>query len=184
MKIGLTQRILTHNGQAYDSTQHGWYQYFKNHTLVPIANRTDQDFDKLARELDCLVITGGDDTPLRRVVELKISTQMMKRQRPILGVCHGAFLLTDILGGKVIGVEGHHNTEHWISYFGEMISVNSFHALAIEQAPESATILCVDQDNHCEAWIDNTVAAVVWHPERMMNPWLPDEIEDLLTRTV
>ena len=184
MKIGLTQRILTHNGQAYDSTSQEWYRYFKNHTLVPIANRTDQDFDKLAQGLDCLVITGGDDTPLRRVVELKISTQMIKWRRPILGVCHGAFLLTDILGGEVVGVEGHHNTKHDISYFGEIITVNSFHTLAIARAPDDATVLCVDHDNHCEAWISGTVAAVVWHPERMQDAWLPDEIEDLLTRTV
>jgi hypothetical protein len=31
-----------------------------------------------------------------------------------------------------------------------------------------------------EAWIDGPLAGVVWHPERMNQPWLPDEIEDLL----
>jgi hypothetical protein len=31
-----------------------------------------------------------------------------------------------------------------------------------------------------EAWIDGKLAGVVWHPERMDNPWLPDEIHNLL----
>lgn len=180
MKIGLTQRILYHNGQAYDSTEHGWYSYLKDHTLVSIPNRTDQDFNKLADELDCLVITGGDDSALRRAVELKISTQLMKQGKPILGVCHGAFLLTDILGGHVVEVEGHRNVEHKVSYFGELIAVNSYHNLGIQKPHNSATILCVDADGNCEAWIDGTIAGVVWHPERMKEPWLPDEIIQLL----
>ena len=183
MKIGLTQRILYHNGQAYDSTQHGWYSYLQGHTLVPIPNRVDQDFNKLANELDCLVVTGGDDSVLRRAVELKISTIIMKQGKPIVGVCHGAFLLTDVLGGHVVEIEGHHNTEHLISYFGELITVNSYHNLAIQTSHKSATVLCSDQDNHCEAWIDGNIAGVVWHPERMKQPWLPEEIENLLKRT-
>jgi hypothetical protein len=75
LKIGLTQRILYHNGQAYDSTQHGWYSYLQGHTLVPIANRVDQDFEQLAVDVDALIITGGDDSLLRRTVELKLAGQ-------------------------------------------------------------------------------------------------------------
>ena len=28
--------------------------------------------------------------------------------------------------------------------------------------------------------IDKTLAGITWHPERMDDPWIPDEIQDLL----
>ena len=180
MNIGLTQRILYHNGQAYDATQHGWYSYLKGHTLVPISNRLDQDFEQLAVELDALIITGGDDSVLRRTVELKLAGQMALRKKPVVGVCHGCFLLTDVLGGRVVEVAGHHNTTHNINYFGELIEVNSYHTLAIEKLHRSGTELATDADGNCEAWIDGQTAGVVWHPERMKMPWLPDEIVNLI----
>ena len=180
MKIGLTQRILTHNGQAYDSTQHGWYSYLKGHTLVPIPNRTDQDFETLAVDLDALIITGGDDSVLRRAVELKIAGQMTLRRKPVIGICHGAFLLTDVLGGTVEDIIGHHNTEHTVMYFGDTYQVNSYHTLAITKLPVTATALTYDPEGNIESWIDGNVAGVVWHPERMKQPWVPDEIQNLL----
>jgi gamma-glutamyl-gamma-aminobutyrate hydrolase PuuD len=180
LKIGLTQRILYHNGQAYDSTQHGWYSYLKGHTLVPIANRTDQDFEQLAVDLDAVIITGGDDSALRRTVELKLAGQMTLRQKPVVGVCHGAFLLADVLGGQVEDVIGHHNTEHTVMYFGDIYQVNSYHTLAITKLHKSGTVLATDDEGNCEAWIDGQTAGVVWHPERMKEPWLPDEIIQLL----
>jgi len=178
--IGLTQRILYHNGQAYDSTGHGWYSYLKGHTPVPIPNRLDQDFEKLAEELDAVIITGGDDSTLRRTVELKLAGQMTLRRRPVIGVCHGAFLLTEVLGGTVEDTIGHHNTEHTVLYFGEPQQVNSYHTLAITKLPVTATALAQDPEGNIEAWIDGQVAAVVWHPERMKEPWIPDEIKNLL----
>lgn len=180
MRIGLTQRILVHNGHAYDATSVGWYSYLQGHTLVPIANRVDQDFETVAQELDVLIITGGDDSALRRTVELKLAGQMTLRRKPVIGVCHGAFLLTDVLGGTVLDVVGHHNTAHAINYFGDLIEVNSYHTLAIKELHKSGTILATDSEGNCEAWIDGQTAGVVWHPERMKTPWLPDEIKNLL----
>jgi gamma-glutamyl-gamma-aminobutyrate hydrolase PuuD len=134
----------------------------------------------LAVDLDVLIITGGDDSVLRRAVELKIAGQMTLRRKPVVGICHGAFLLADVLGSKIIEVDGHHNTEHCVNYFGEIQTVNSFHNLAITELHKSATPLVQDQDGNCEAWIDGLMAGVVWHPERMKEPWLPDEIKNLL----
>ena len=182
MRIGLTQRILYHNGQAYDATQHGWYSYLKGHTLVPVANRTDQDFEQLATELDAVIITGGDDSALRRTVELKLAGQMALRKKPVVGICHGCFLLTDVLGGTVVEVAGHYNTAHNVNYFGDLIAVNSHHTLAIDKLHQSGTVLATDDQGCCEAWIDGQTAGVVWHPERMREPWIPDEIKNLLFR--
>ena len=181
MHIGLSQRILWHRGRVYDAIEHGWYSYFKHHTLYPIRNDPEQDFKKIAQSLDAFVITGGDDSILRRTTEIKLAKYMMFLNKPVLGVCHGAFMLTDLLGGSVVEtVQGHQETLHPIQYFGDTVIVNSFHTLAIKQLHTSGTILCTDHDGHIEAWIDGTLAGVVWHPERMDRPWLPDEIHNLL----
>jgi len=179
LKIGLSQRILYHKGRAYDSIEHGWYSYLKEHTLFFVQNNIQQDFDKLADELDMFIITGGDDSTLRRAIETKLASKIMQRNKPVIGICHGAFLLTDLLGGKVEDVITHMDTSHSVYYFGDEYSVNSYHSLAISQTHKTATQLVVDPEGNTEAWIDKKLAGVVWHPERMENPWIPDEIQSL-----
>lgn len=180
MNIGLTQRVLYHKNRAYDSIEHGWYSYLREHTLTFISNRLDQDFDQLAESIDALIITGGDDSVLRRTTELKVASAMMAKRKPIIGICHGAFLLTDVLGGQVSETMGHSGTDHDVEYFGDLISVNSYHNLAITYPHKSATILCRDGMGNVEAWIDGNIAGIVWHPERMEKPWIPEEIGKLL----
>lgn len=180
MKIGLTQRVLFHKGRAYDSIEHGWYSCLKEHTLSFVQNRIDQDTDLIADQIDVLIITGGDDSTVRRIVETKLATAMLIRNKPIIGICHGCFLLTHLLGGCVVEIADHMDTEHLISYQGQTYNVNSFHRLGIDQAPPTSTILAQDLQGNCEAWIDNKIAGIVWHPERMDEPFIPQEIKNLL----
>lgn len=182
MKIGLSQRIFLHKKQSYDSLEHGWYWYLKQHTIIPIANRTDNNFAYIADLLDAFIITGGDDNCLRRIVELRLANQMLLRGKPIIGICHGAFLLTEILGGTVAEIQGHVDCTHEVNYLGTIKEVCSYHSLSISQAQSSAKILAHDNDGNCEAWIDNNLAGIVWHPERMKTPWIPEEIEQLLAK--
>ena len=179
MKIGLSQRILYHKGRAYDSIEHGWYSYLKEHTLFLIQNNLDQDFDKLADELDMFIITGGDDSTLRRTIEIRLASKVMQRNKPVIGICHGAFLLTDLLGGEVNVIDNHYDTNHSVYYFGDEFTVNSYHSLAISKPHSTATTLVVDPEGNCESWIDRKLAGIVWHPERMEQPWIPDEIQTL-----
>ena len=180
MIIGLSQRILYHKGRAYDAIEHGWYSYLSGHTLFYLPNSTAQDFNQIADNLDSFIITGGDDSTLRRTVEIKLASAMMQRGKPVIGICHGAFLLTDLLGGRVVEVDAHQDTKHPIFYFGDIKEVNSYHTLGIEKAHDTATVLCTDELGQVEAWIDGKLAGVVWHPERMDGPWIPDEIENLI----
>jgi len=182
MNIGLSQRVLLHKNRAYDALEQGWYSYFKSHTLFPIANRPEQDFNALANSLDCFVITGGDDSVIRRITEIRLATQMIARQKPVIGICHGAFLLTDILGGELEHIDKHSGVDHEINYFGELITVNSYHTLSITKPHKTAIVLANDDQGRCEAWIDGKIAGIVWHPERMTTPWIPDEIEQLLDK--
>ena len=147
--------------------------------LFPVKNTPHQDFDELADELDMFIITGGDDSVLRRTIEIRLASRVMQRNKPVIGICHGAFLLTDLLGGKVEEIQNHSDTNHSVYYFGDEYYVNSYHSLSIPQTHDTATTLVVDPNGHCEAWIDKKLAGIVWHPERMEKPWIPDEIQTL-----
>jgi len=178
MRIGLTQRVLLHRGRAYDSLEHSWYEFLQGHTLIPIANRLPVDIT----DLDALIITGGDDHPVRNQVEHELASCMFSRNLPVIGICHGCQLLTEKLGGTVVLVDGHMDSYHAVTYYEQQHLVNSYHKLRIEQTPPGATVLAHDPDGYVESWILGRTAGVMWHPERQQQPWIPNEIELLLTR--
>ena len=180
MKIGLTQRVLYHKGRAYDSIEHAWYKFLDGHKLFFIPNTLDQDFVKLTDQLDCVIITGGDDSAVRRATELKLASTMMMSYKPILGICHGAFLLTDVLGGQVFPIDGHLDCTHEIDYQGRKIQVNSYHNQGIVRTHSTAKTLAQDSQGNTEAWIDGGMAGIVWHPERMSEPFIPAEIQQIM----
>ena len=178
MQIGLTQRVLFHRDRAYDSLEHSWYEYLQGHTLIPIANRLCSPFP----DIDLLIITGGDDHPIRNQIEHELVNGMLSRDLPVIGICHGCQLLTQKLGGSVVPVEDHQDSYHDVFYQDESHLVNSYHKLRIERSPPGATVLASDPDGYPEAWIQGQIAGIMWHPERMAQPWIPEEIQLLLTR--
>jgi gamma-glutamyl-gamma-aminobutyrate hydrolase PuuD len=128
-----------------------------------------------------LIITGGNDHPVRNQVEHELIDIMLARHVPVIGICHGCQLLTTKLGGTVVPVDGHMDNYHEVEYHGEQHLVNSYHSLRIEQPPPNAIVLARDLDGHAEAWISGRTAGVMWHPERQQQPWWPQEIAQLLT---
>jgi anthranilate/para-aminobenzoate synthase component II len=177
-RIGLTQRVLYHKNRAYDSIEHSWYECLKEHTLFFIPNLENYDVDHL--NLDALIITGGDEHPIRNAIEKKLITKFINEHKPILGICHGAFLLTQILNGEIQRIDQHMDTEHEIEYKNSKYIVNSFHTYCITQSPPRSKILAIDNDKYCEAWIKDKVSAIVWHPERMSLPFIPHEIQEVM----
>jgi gamma-glutamyl-gamma-aminobutyrate hydrolase PuuD len=107
---------------------------------------------------------------------------MLQCNKPVIGICHGALLLTDLLGGTVKTITDHYDCNHPISYQGNEVTVNSYHTLSISTTHSSAAQLATDSIGNCEAWIDDKLAGVMWHPERMTIPWLPIEIKNLLRK--
>lgn len=178
MKIGLTQRVLTHNHREYDSTDHGWYNYLQGHDIYYIPNTINQDFEKIASSIDMLIISGGGDHPVRNNVETTL-VELLNQRTPIIGICHGCHFLTEYLGGEVGEITGHQNTEHYVQYRDRVIKVNSFHSCFVRHTPPGSVNLCVSEDGICESWIKDNIAGITWHPERMQYPWVPDEIANL-----
>jgi putative glutamine amidotransferase len=126
-----------------------------------------------------LIVTGGDDHPVRNQIENELVNSMLSRNLPVIGICHGCQLLTQRLGGTVVPVADHMDSHHEVFYQDQAHLVNSYHKLRIEQVPPGATVLARDPDGYPEAWIQGQIAGVMWHPERMKQPWVPKEIEVL-----
>lgn len=178
MRIGLTQRVLFHKNRAYDSIEHSWYEYLKEHTLYFIPNRLPVQFP----DIDCLIITGGDSTPLRVEVETELIRTAYESDIPVIGICHGCQLLTKMYGGACTEVIGHMDTKHQVYAETGSYTVNSYHSLCIDYVPPGAKILARDDADNPEAWIHGKLAGIMWHPERMIKPWIPEEIELLFAK--
>jgi gamma-glutamyl-gamma-aminobutyrate hydrolase PuuD len=68
------------------------------------------------------------------------------------------------------------DTHHSVEYMGLTYQVNSHHSQTIKRLHSTGYCLAQDKDGNCEAWVDGDIFGVVWHPERMQNPWTPPEI--------
>jgi len=183
LRIGLSQRVLYHNGIAYDSTERGWYQFLNPHSIIPIANDPYQNFNLIADSIDVLILSGGDDSAIRRVTEIKLASLMMLRKKPIIGICHGYFLLSELFGCGISDIEAHYNTTHEAIYAGAKICVNSFHSLCVNNIPSELNPLVLDLEGNIESWVHKKmpIGGVSWHPERSENEFaLPDEINLIL----
>lgn len=180
MKIGLSQPILTLNGTMYDAIAHGWYETLSGHSLFFIPNTLNQDFDLMATDLDSLILTGGEVCDLRKAVELKLAGKMLERNKPVVGVENGAFTVTELVGGTIDTINHHDNIDHPIFYHREVREVNSNHKYCIKTLPESCEVLCLDYLGNPESFINGNLAAIVWNPEKMKEPWIPPEIAYML----
>ncbi len=183
MKIAITQRDMRISPMPFefDALERTWYRYLKNHTLIPIPNMVhDFNYDNL--EFDCLLITGGPDSLDRNLTENILFAYAVKRDKPVIGICHGAFTVNDLTGGINGRVEGHWETEHKVIMDNNEYVVNSYHGQSIQKIGKNMIDLAKDMDGNIEAFKHKElpIYGVVWHPERMKNPVLPKEVFDLL----
>ena len=177
MKIAVTQRQIEINGFIYDCLEQGWYELFLGHEIIPIPN-----LNNIGLDVDMLVISGGETTEARYQTEVNCSAWAIENDIPILGVCHGAFLLNYLHGGiNAKDIAGHHNTKHDISMEGETYLVNSYHHMAINKLGIGLKPIA-----HCEGIMEafkheeRDIWGLVWHPERMEIPIIPQDLKDLL----
>ena len=178
MKIAITQRPTTINGIEYDATERGWYDLLLQHTLIPVANyKTLVDI-----EFDMLIISGGENTTDRELVEKHFIELALKEDKPVLGVCHGAFFINEYFEGTTKNIDQHQNNEHSVFLDGKIQIVNSYHKLAVDKLSQKLLVVARDMSGNIEAFKHKKlpVWGLVWHPERMLDPVLPKELKDLL----
>lgn len=177
MKIAITQRQVEINGFVYDCLEQGWYELFLQHEIIPVPN-----LNNIGLDVDMLVISGGETTEARYQTEVACAAWAIENSVPILGVCHGAFLLNYLHSGiNAKGILGHHNTEHELQMEDQTYTVNSYHHMAIDELGFDLEPIA-----YCGSTIEGfkhtqrDVWGLVWHPERMDDPVLPSDLKELI----
>lgn len=181
MRILMSQRDvrIPPNNFLFDCLERSWYELLHKHTLIPVANIGVIDE---SIEFDCLVLTGGPDSIARHVTEDKLFFHALKQNKPIVGICHGAFTINDLTGGRNGRIDDHADTFHMINMEGVTHNVNSYHSQYLQQLGPDMIVTATDMDGNAEAFQHKSepVYGVVWHPERMKHPVLPKAVKELL----
>jgi len=181
MRILMSQRDvrIPPSNFTYDALERNWFNLLYKHQLFPVPNIGVIDE---TIEFDCLVLTGGPDSLARHTTEDLLFHHANKLGKPIIGVCHGAFAVNDLTGGINGVIEGHEDTSHMINMEGGVYNVNSYHGQYIQQLGADMISIATDADNNIEAFKHKElpIYGIVWHPERMKHPVLPNAVRKLL----
>jgi putative glutamine amidotransferase len=131
--------------------------------------------------IDCFIISGGETTEAREFTETQCYADAVKKGIPVIGVCHGAFVLNRWHLGSNDVIDGHSGTEHTITMEDNSHTVNSFHKVCIGKLARDFNPIAWT-DTHTEAFkhTELPIWGLVWHPERMTTPVLPNDLKELL----
>lgn len=178
MNIAITQRTVQLNGFTYDCMSKEWHLFLHRHCIHAIPNWGKVDISGM----DMLILSGGNNTDAREEQERECVSQAIKYEIPVLGVCHGAFMLNKYFDGTFCDIKDHQNTVHPIELEGKTYMTNSYHSIAIKSLGSSLTEIGHDTEGHCEAFKHDTfpIWGVVWHPERMESVLLPHAVGNII----
>lgn len=178
MKIAISQREITIRTTIYDCLERGWYSLLSKHEIIPIPNDYEYDISSA----DCFIISGGETTESREFTETYCFAQAVDKGIPVIGVCHGAFVLNRWHNGINVAVVGHDQSNHDVFMEKQWQAVNSYHRIKIGTLANNFDVIAHDQDNNVEAFKHTRLPiwGLVWHPERMEVPILPKELKELL----
>jgi len=183
MKIAITQRVISFRNGPYDAIDHGFYSMFSGHQLTPIPNKLKHFRTCDVVNADLVVFTGGnsmiaDDWQYneeRLMVEKHVLDIASMYKKPILGISRGAQFITMALGGNIQKTD-RHTKDHIVYYKDTTKAVCSRHSEHLESIPPGVTVLARDPQGYCESWKLDNIACVLWHPERMADHWMPEEV--------
>lgn len=187
MKIAITQRVIEYRNGPYDSLDHGFYSMFRDHQLLPIPNNAQHYSDLVIAQADAVVFTGGNSmdpdnwqyNDIRLQCERRALQIALNLNKPIVGISRGCQFLTTELGGTIVKTD-RHKKDHAVYYNNTAVTVCSRHEECLDQLPEGAQVLATDAQGCCESWQRDRVVTVLWHPERMSDHWVPDEMKQVL----
>ena len=180
MKILISQLeyIRAPRNFVFDALERSYYQFLKGHELVPVPNiRKVPDIN-----YDCLILTGGPDSVSRNHTENLLYEHAINNAKPILGICHGAFVINDICKGINGKIDGYVNADIKIKMEEQEHMVKCYHSQCIEKLADNFVAIAYDEKGTIEAFKHQTlpIYGIVWHPERMNDPVLPQEVKELL----
>jgi gamma-glutamyl-gamma-aminobutyrate hydrolase PuuD len=183
MKIAITQRVIDFRNGPYDSLDQGFYRMFSGHALSVIPNSLDHFNSQTITDADLIVFSGGNSmvpgnwqyNEQRLRVEKHALDLALMYKKPVLGISRGTQFLTISLGGS-INTTDRHTKDHIVYYKNITKTVHSRHEEHLEKIPAGAAVIARDAQGMCESWKLNNIVTVLWHPERMTDCWMPDEV--------
>ena len=180
LKIGITQRAEYFEtfGETRDALDQNWTKLLQANgcLAVPVPNVCYvSDFIE-ALSLDGILMSGGDDHPMRERCETACIDYCVQHKMPLLGICHGMQFIARYFGATLLNIEGHVKVRHDVFVYSnpyeipqEQFEVNSFHRFTLDKVPNDFSSFAADKEGHCEAMYHSTlpIAAFMWHPERV-----------------
>ena len=83
VKIIVSQEEYIKFGKSFDALERNYYHFLGDHEIIPVPNIIKvPDYD-----YDCLLLTGGPDSPARHKTENLLFAHAFKKQVPIIGIC-------------------------------------------------------------------------------------------------
>jgi putative glutamine amidotransferase len=184
LRLGITMREVrdASTGELRDALAASWNDFLAwalpEVVWMPLPNAGEGTVHALgAFGLNALVLTGGDDlgaSERRDRTERALLEACRAHSLPVFGVCRGAQLMWDALGGMLVPVEGHlaqrHGLRHADGATTKAPDVNSYHRWGLpgETIPAQVTPLAFAPDGSVESFAVTARrwTAVMWHPER------------------
>ena len=190
-RIGVTQIVETVDEyeEHRDCLDQRWGPLLRSlgYVPIPLFNRIE-DVEEYVTDLglDGVVLTGGNDlttvqdgsnvAPERDSFERALLDVALDRNLPVFGVCRGAQFVNVYFGGSVTKIDGHVATTHEVSVEKpnpegfESVTTNSYHGYGVTSDDLAGDLQAVGRapDGTVE-WVEHdeqSVSAVMWHPER------------------
>ena len=180
MKIAISQQDIAVPSRAWpgDALERAWHIFLRKHQLIPVPNTGN-----LPDWLDCdaVILSGGPFSVYRTLTEVALIRHALDKNIPLIGICHGAFVVNEFLGGVNDSIDGHNGTVHDIEMEGHIHEVNSYHGMNIARlAPELEVLASCAETTEAFAHPTKPIWGVVWHPERQIQPVLPKRLRKSL----
>jgi len=191
IKVGITQRVDTTSeyGEHRDAVDQNLIKWVidAGYIPVPIPNslvalnslkKSESQLEWWLNELNInvLLLSGGEDIGVVALRDLTESCLLKWAKRfniPVLGLCRGMQMIGVWSGGRLVEIEGHVRTRHYLQSSGDQSfdwpgEVNSFHKKGFRQCPEFFNVLARSEDGVIEAFRHKKMAweGWMWHPER------------------
>jgi len=179
--ILITQGVyLDERNNLYSKLDYTWYKYAKKlkFNLIGISFEVNLKSIDL-KKIDGIIFSGGNnlnsvqkkkENLLRDIFEKKLFRHFKKKKVPILGVCRGMQLISQLHKIRLYKSQNHVTKGHDIVLIDKKkINVNSYHNYIIKSAPNSFIIDAKNmKDNSIEimSYKRKQILCLMFHPER------------------
>lgn len=171
--IAVTQRTYTdpNHNEIRDCIDQRWYHFLKEcgYRILLIPNNFKL-FEELINimPIDGILLTGGNSTEIRSIIENYLINKAMNENIPLIGVCHGMQVIQSYFNTPIHSVPGHVNTSFNISFNNIIIEINSYHDFGTTTPTPHFKTLAKTDDGVIKSIRHEAhpILGIMWHPER------------------